>query len=95
MSGEVLRDEFSARLVAVAQATEEMLERLLSPHLLHGEKDRPSRLLEAMRYGSLGGGKRLRPFLLVETARAVRRAGRRGFARGLRAGDDPLLFADP
>jgi farnesyl diphosphate synthase len=46
-----------------------MLERLLSPHLLRGEKDRPSRLLEAMRYGSLGGGKRLRPFLLVETAR--------------------------
>jgi farnesyl diphosphate synthase len=71
MSGEVLRDEFSARLVAVAQATETMLERLLSPHLLAGEKDRPSRLLEAMRYGALGGGKRLRPFLLVETARML------------------------
>jgi farnesyl diphosphate synthase len=69
MSGEVLRDEFSNRLVAVAEATEQMLDRLLSPHLLPGEKDRPSRLLEAMRYGSLGGGKRLRPFLLVETAR--------------------------
>jgi len=69
MSGEVLRDEFSARLVAVAEATEAMLDRLLSPHLLPGEKDRPSRLLEAMRYGSLGGGKRLRPFLLVETAK--------------------------
>jgi farnesyl diphosphate synthase len=69
MSGEVLRDEFSSRLVAVAEETEQMLDRLLSPHLLPGEKDRPSRLLEAMRYGSLGGGKRLRPFLLVETAR--------------------------
>jgi farnesyl diphosphate synthase len=69
MSGEVLRDEFSARLIAVAEATEAMLDRLLSPHLLSGEKDRPSRLLEAMRYGSLGGGKRLRPFLLVETAK--------------------------
>ncbi|MCW2284157.1 farnesyl diphosphate synthase [Rhodoblastus acidophilus] len=71
MSGEVLRDAFSARLVAVADATEHMLDRLLSPHLLPGEKDRPSRLLEAIRYGSLGGGKRLRPFLLVETARML------------------------
>jgi farnesyl diphosphate synthase len=71
MSGEVLRDEFSARLVAVADATEQMLDRLLSPHLLPGEKDRPSRLLEAIRYGALGGGKRLRPFLLVETARML------------------------
>ncbi len=69
MSGELLHDEFTARLVAVAESTENMLDRLLSPHLLPGEKDRPSRLLEAMRYGSLGGGKRLRPFLLVETAR--------------------------
>ena len=69
MSGEALRSEFSARLVAVADATENMLDKLLSPHPLVGEKTRPSRLLEAMRYGSLGGGKRLRPFLLVETAR--------------------------
>lgn len=29
---------------------------------------RPARLLDAMRYASLGGGKRLRPFLVVETA---------------------------
>jgi farnesyl diphosphate synthase len=71
MSGEVLSDEFSARLVAVADAAEHMLDRLLSPHLLPGEKDRPPRLMEAIRYGSLGGGKRLRPFLLVETARML------------------------
>ncbi|MCW2315936.1 farnesyl diphosphate synthase [Rhodoblastus acidophilus] len=71
MSGEVLRDAFSARLVAVAESTEQMLDRLLSPHLLPGEKTRPPRLLEAVRYGSLGGGKRLRPFLLVETARML------------------------
>ncbi len=29
----------------------------------------PSRLLDAMRYGTLGGGKRLRPFLVLESAR--------------------------
>ncbi len=30
---------------------------------------RPARLIEAMRYSSLGGGKRFRPFLVVECAR--------------------------
>ena len=28
-----------------------------------------ARLIEAMRYAALGGGKRLRPFLLIEAAR--------------------------
>lgn len=32
------------------------------------EGDGPPRLWEAMRHGALGGGKRLRPFLLVESA---------------------------
>ena len=32
------------------------------------ERARPQRLMDAMRYVSLGGGKRLRPFLVVETA---------------------------
>ncbi|WP_374546483.1 polyprenyl synthetase family protein [Rhodoblastus sp.] len=69
MSAQIAQQEFAARLVSVAEATEAKLDALLSPHLLPGEKTRPERLLEAMRYGSLGGGKRLRPFLLVETAR--------------------------
>ena len=38
-----------------------------------GEPARPKRLIEAMRYATLGGGKRLRPFLTVETARALGR----------------------
>jgi farnesyl diphosphate synthase len=33
------------------------------------EPARPVRLLDAMRYASLGGGKRIRPFLVVETAK--------------------------
>src|SRR6202012_4398758 len=43
--------------------------RLLSTEPLPGEVARPARLVEAMRYAALGGGKRLRPFLVVETAR--------------------------
>ena len=39
-----------------------------------GEPARPKRLIEAMRYATLGGGKRLRPFLTMETARALGRA---------------------
>jgi farnesyl diphosphate synthase len=60
---------FRTRLDETAAATEAMLDKLLSPRVLAGEVERPARLLEAMRYSSLGGGKRLRPFLLVETAR--------------------------
>ncbi len=69
MTAGVAQDEFARRLTAVADATESMLDSLLQPHCLPGERDRPSRLLEAMRYATLGGGKRLRPFLLVETAK--------------------------
>ena len=68
MAGEGETD-FNGRLTAVADAIEATLERLLSPDLLTGEVARPARLLEAMRYSVLGGGKRLRPFLVVETAR--------------------------
>lgn len=35
---------------------------------LPGERLRPPRLLDAMRHGSLDGGKRLRPFLVIEAA---------------------------
>ena len=61
--------EFDRRLKTVAEAIEALLDRLLSPAALPGEIARPGRLLEAVRYSSLGGGKRLRPFLVVETAR--------------------------
>jgi farnesyl diphosphate synthase len=59
---------FQDRLGAVAQDTEALLDRLLAPAPVDGERARPERLLEAMRYASLGGGKRLRPFLVVESA---------------------------
>jgi len=59
---------FISRLNAVAEDIETLLDRLLQPQAMPGEIARPPRLTEAMRYASLGGGKRLRPFLVVETA---------------------------
>jgi farnesyl diphosphate synthase len=59
--------EFSTRLDAVAGEIDDLLDDLLSGTAVDGEIARPPRLLEAMRYATLGGGKRLRPFLLVES----------------------------
>jgi farnesyl diphosphate synthase len=58
----------NARLSAVAEEIEALLDSLLAAQPVADEIARPARLLEAMRYGSLGGGKRLRPFLVAETA---------------------------
>ncbi len=59
---------FKQRLDQAAAETETLLDRLMLPVPLSGEIARPPRLLEVMRYASLGGGKRFRPFLIVETA---------------------------
>jgi farnesyl diphosphate synthase len=70
-------DLFHARLAEAARATEAALDRVLSATPQDGEVARPARLLAAMRYAVLGGGKRLRPFLVIESARllAVEGAG--------------------
>lgn len=60
--------EFRARLRAAARRVEALLEELLRPENRDGEIVRPARLMAAMRHGALNGGKRLRPFLLVESA---------------------------
>ncbi|UGY19075.1 polyprenyl synthetase family protein [Bradyrhizobium septentrionale] len=60
--------EFSKRLDQTAEDTEALLAKLLSDTTETDEIVRPKRLIEAMRYSSLGGGKRLRPFLAVESA---------------------------
>ena len=62
-------DRFKHSLDQVAADTESLLDRLLAPKPVAGELARPARLVEAMRYASLGGGKRIRPFLVVETAK--------------------------
>src|SRR5258708_6097925 len=60
--------DFSKRLDQTAEDTEALLAKLLSDTLLPDEIARPKRLMDAMRYSSLGGGKRLRPFLVVESS---------------------------
>lgn len=69
--------DFATRLTAAAAETESILKRLLDDTPMKGEIARPERLLAAMRHAALGGGKRLRPFLVVESAAlfGVARAG--------------------
>ncbi len=64
---------FRTRLAHAAAAVEKTLGAELALEPRAGELARPRRLLEAMRYATLGGGKRLRPFLVIETARALGR----------------------
>jgi len=65
---------FKARLAETRAAVERILDQALAFEPTPGEIARPRRLIEAMRYATLGGGKRLRPVLVVETARALGRA---------------------
>ena len=59
---------FEAKLTAAAKRTEELLDELLSADPRPQETARPAHLIAAMHYGALNGGKRLRPFLVVESA---------------------------
>ena len=63
-----MSNSFELKLNDVAAQVEDALEGLLSPQVRSGETRRPARLLAAMRHAALGGGKRLRPFLTLETA---------------------------
>ncbi len=56
---------FTERLEAHASLVERHLEGWLTPQRLGPAAPR---LVEAMRYGSLGGGKRFRPFIVIESA---------------------------
>jgi farnesyl diphosphate synthase len=59
---------FEMALIRRAAAVEVLLRRLLDDRALSGEIVRPDRLMAAMRHGVLNGGKRLRPFLVMESA---------------------------
>jgi farnesyl diphosphate synthase len=63
--------DFEHILRHTAVEIERALETLLSAGPLTGPGTPPERLVAAMRHGSLKGGKRLRPALLIETARAL------------------------
>ena len=60
--------DFETLLAAAALRVESMLDALLFAQPLAGEIARPERLVAAMRHGVLNGGKRLRPFLVTESA---------------------------
>src|SRR3569833_3346545 len=60
--------DFAKRLVLFVVVFVWLLAQLLSDTLLPDEIARPKRLMDSMRYSSLGGGKRLRPFLVVESS---------------------------
>lgn len=59
---------FELRLAERASHCDQVLEEILSSSPRPGECARPSRLLAAMRHAALGGGKRLRPVLVAESA---------------------------
>jgi len=60
--------DFEVILQQKTQAVEICLDKVLNIQPQTGEIARPEHLLRAMRHGVLTGGKRLRPFLLLETA---------------------------
>jgi len=59
---------FETILQQHSKTVEEFLGAILSASTRNGEITRPARLLAAVRYGVFNGGKRLRPFLLMESA---------------------------
>ncbi|EJF76375.1 polyprenyl synthetase family protein [Bartonella birtlesii] len=60
--------EFTTLLAKHGQSVENRLNTLLSSQPQNGEISRPEMLIKAMRYGVLNGGKRLRPFLVLQSS---------------------------
>jgi farnesyl diphosphate synthase len=59
---------FELVLATRAAEVEALMARLLDGRQRAGEIARPPRLMRAIRHGALNGGKRLRPFLVIESA---------------------------
>lgn len=68
MEQQIINSDFTTVLAIRAAQVEDMLEQLLDQRLRSGEIARPERLMAAIRHGVLNGGKRLRPFLVMEAA---------------------------
>lgn len=79
---EAAGEAFSHRLTRVADTVEQFMVDLLDSNLRAGEIARPARLMDSMRHAVLGGGKRLRPFLTIETARMLGGSERGALAAG-------------
>lgn len=63
-----MTQDLAPRLDAAAALTEARLSHALAGAPEDGERLRPERLMAAVRHGALAGGKRLRPFLVLESA---------------------------
>jgi len=63
-----LEQEFTTLLKSHAELVEQTLSVFLADTPFESEIARPSRLMNAMRHSALEGGKRLRPFLIIESA---------------------------
>ena len=74
--------DLTEKLERIASLIEGRLDALLAPEPTASGQ---ARLIEAMRYAALGGGKRLRPFLLIEFGAPVRRGRGGGAQRSRRA----------
>ncbi len=64
--------DLTASLAHSAERVEQVLDAITADKPLPGETRRPARLVAAMRHALLAGGKRFRPFLVVECARLFR-----------------------
>ncbi|MDH3194882.1 MAG: polyprenyl synthetase family protein [Hyphomicrobiales bacterium] len=62
----------TASLARAAGRVEQVLDSITAQAPLPGETRRPARLVAAMRHALLAGGKRFRPFLVIESARLFR-----------------------
>ncbi len=68
-------NSFETALAGFAAEFEPLLADLLTSRPLGGEIVRPHRLMLAMRHGALNGGKRLRPWLVCESAKLFGQSG--------------------
>jgi farnesyl diphosphate synthase len=75
--------DFDAELRQCAAEVEQALDQLLTAARLFGPGEPPARLLDAMRHGSLEGGKRLRPLLVRQAAEIFGIGPERSLSAGL------------
>ena len=62
-------EKFSESLNNTSQSIFDCLSNILTPIENSSEIKQPNRLIDAMRHGTLNGGKRIRPFLFINTAK--------------------------
>ena len=63
-----MNNEFQQILESTAADVNQQLDNILTDKVGEGEVARPAKLVAAMRHGLLNGGKRLRPFLAIQSA---------------------------